>query len=102
MKKYEYLLKLAQDVPYFEAIQSIESKLDHITTSAKSHYYAAPIDPGRGHLQMYGFHDKKIISDTRLRIANALREHGLIHSEAAKQVIAAYHPRPHLAIHGLL
>ena len=51
-----------------------------------------------------GFTDQKIISDARFRLAAALREGGgrLIQSDAARIAIAAFHPRPNLAIHGVL
>jgi hypothetical protein len=90
-------------VPYYEAIQDATSKLDHITASAKAHEYVAPEEPGvRGHLPLNGFTDGRVVQDTRFRLAEALRRCGVAGSQAAKNVVAQYYSRPHLAIHGLL
>ena len=51
---------------------------------------------------MNGFSDGKVIRDARFRLATALREAGVHQSEAAKYAIQRAHPRPHLAIHGIL
>lgn len=92
-------------VPYYENIQNIESRLDHVTASAKAQEYI-PIEEkdrlGRGHLPLNSFHDHNIVRDARFRLAEALAHAGLQHSDAARQAVAAMNPRPHLAIHGLL
>ncbi len=46
-KRLQKLLKLAEQVPYFDSIQSTTSKLDHITASVKGHEYIA-FDPTSG------------------------------------------------------
>lgn len=90
-------------VPYFDAIQEATSRLDHITASAKAHEYNAPLSPGaRGHIPMNGFHNDRIVKDVRFRLAEALRKCGVHNSQAAKDAVARFHPRPQLAIHGLL
>ena len=76
-------------VPYYDAIQDASSRLDHITASAKGHEYVA-------------FTDGKVIQDSRFRLAEALRRCGVAGSEAARAVVAQFHPRPQLAIHGLI
>ena len=49
-------------VPYWEHMQTIESKLDHVTAAVKAQAYVASDEPGvRGHLPLNGFTDKKII-----------------------------------------
>lgn len=89
-------------VPYFDAIQDPQSRLDHITASAKAHEYIAPEEGTRGHLPLNGFTDGRVIQDTRFRIAEALRQGGVAGSRAAREVVARLYPRPHLAIHGIL
>lgn len=90
-------------VPYYDAIQDASSRLDHITASAKGHEYVASGDPlYRGHLPLNGFTDGKVIQDSRFRLAEALRRCGVAGSEAARAVVAQFHPRPQLAIHGLI
>jgi hypothetical protein len=51
---------------------------------------------------LHGFEDNKIVSDIRFKLVTALREAGVHNTESARQVIQQYHPRPHLAIHGIL
>lgn len=89
-------------MPYFEAIQNAESKLDHVTASAKAHEYFKGEDLTRGHIPMNGFTDAKVITDSRFRLAAALRSAGIQHSEAARVAVANFCPRPQLAIHGIL
>ena len=96
------LLKLAEQVPYFEAIQNVSSKLDHITASVKGHEYFKGEDLTRGHIPLNGFTDRAVIRDSRFRLATALREAGIHGSEAAKLVVQQFCPRPHLAIHGII
>lgn len=89
-------------VPYYDAIQDVESKLDHITAAAKAHEYYAPDEQSRGHLPLNGFTDGRVIQDSRFRLAEALHRSGVAGSLAARQVVAQNYARPHLAIHGLL
>jgi hypothetical protein len=90
-------------VPYWSAIQEVESKLGHITASAKAHEYVSPEEAAtRGHMALNGFSDSKVIQDSRFRLAEALRNLGLAHSEAAKVAVQSFIPRPQLAIHGIL
>jgi hypothetical protein len=105
-RKMELLMSIVKQVPYYDRIQTVESKLDHITASVKAQEYC-PIDgdhpsQSRGHMPMHGFADQRIIRDSRLRLATALRAAGLIHSQAARAAIARFHPKPQLAIHGIL
>lgn len=89
-------------VPYWSALQEATSKLDHITISAKAHEYIKQDEEGRGHLPLNGFADGKIIRDARFRLAEALRSVGLQNSRAAQEAVNKFHPRPHLAIHGII
>ena len=101
-RRMEWLSKLAEQVPYWEAMQNAQSKLDHITASAKAWEYIGVDDPGRGYLPLNGFADIRVLRDARVRLAMALREAGVSHTIAAKEVVQQFHPRPQLAIHGLL
>lgn len=101
-RRLELLMKLAQQVPYWENMQNIQSKLDHITASAKGWEYIPGEEMSRGFLPINGFADVKVIRDARHRLATALRAAGLQHSDAAKEAVARFHPRPHLAIHASL
>jgi hypothetical protein len=101
-RRMEWLSKLAEQVPYWEAMQNAQSKLDHITASAKAWEYIGVDDPGRGYLPLNGFADNRVLRDARVRLAMALREAGVSHTVAAKEVVQHFHPRPQLAIHGLL
>ena len=53
-------------------------------------------------LRMYVPDVMQVIHDARFRLATALREAGVHRSEAAMRAVQSFHPRPHLAIHGLL
>ncbi len=106
-KKLELLLRLAEQVPYFQTIQDIAPRYDQATMSTiQGQYLPIPDDINlakqRGHIPLLGFTDHKIIRDTRFRIMEALRMAGLQNTQAAKDVVQQYHPRPHLAIHGIL
>jgi hypothetical protein len=102
-KRLLALQKLAEQVPYFSTIQDIDSRLDHITTSVRGHQYIASEEDGtRGHLPLNGFSDQRVIQDARFRLAEALNRAGVSHSSAARDIVQQFHPRPHLAIHGLL
>jgi len=101
-QRVELLHQLAAQVPYWENIQNAKSQLDHVTAAVKAQEYVRGEEETRGHFRATGFADKKIVSDARLRLAFALREAGLHHSEAARSAVASFHPRPHLAIHGIL
>lgn len=85
--------KLAEQVPYYENIQAVESKLDHITVAADAQKYFKPDEETRGHLALNGFTDKKLFRDARFRLGLALREAGVHQSAAAAAVIAQLHPR---------
>ena len=91
-------------MPYFDAIQDIDSRLDHVTASVKGHQYitSSVHDLTRGHLPLNGFADQNIIRDARFRLAEALHRAGIAQSLAAKHVVQQFNPRPHLAIHGIL
>mmetsp|Transcript_1565 Transcript_1565/g.2187 ORF Transcript_1565/g.2187 Transcript_1565/m.2187 type:complete len:658 (+) Transcript_1565:66-2039(+) len=106
MHRLKVLAMLAEEVPYWEAIQQAESKLDHVTASVRGHEYI-PLLPddlslARGHIGMNGFTDQKTISDSRFRLVSALREAGLQQSAAAQQAVQRLFPRPQLAIHGII
>jgi hypothetical protein len=95
--------KLAQQVPYFDSMQRVKANLAHLTASAKGHEYQPALEEeGRGHLPLNGFTDTKVISDARFRLAAALRQAGVQHTDAARHAVAAMYPRPQLSIHGLL
>ena len=102
--KMEALLRLAAQVPYYDDIVNAASKLDHETAAYKAQLYVEHAPAARGFALLTGFTDQKIISDARFRLATALRDGGarLIQSDAARGAIASFHPRPHLAIHGVL
>ncbi|KAJ1387175.1 hypothetical protein B484DRAFT_459876 [Ochromonadaceae sp. CCMP2298] len=103
LRRIELLNQLASQVPYYQALLDATARLDHVTASAKGHAYTAP-DPAwasRGHLALNGFTDGKVISDSRFRLAEALRACGVSNSSAAQAAVARNFARPHLAIHGL-
>ena len=111
--RLEKLMKLAQTVPYYDSIQEAESRLDYITTAVRNHEYKpyiADTTMGRnidnnalGVFQpLHGFEDNKIVSDIRFKLVSALREAGVHNTPHAQHIIQQYHPRPHLAIHGIL
>lgn len=101
-RRTEMLMKLAATVPYYEDIQNAQSQLNHITAAVKAHEYGGAEEQIRGFMKNTGFDDKKIIKDARFRLAAALRDAGVAQSKIAKGVVQAFHPRPHLAIHGVL
>ncbi|RYH30136.1 hypothetical protein EON65_06135 [archaeon] len=101
-KRLELLNKLAQQASYWSAIQNIKSKLDQATASSKGQEYMEQIAPTRGHFPLQGFADTKILCDARFRLVEALRSAGLQHSSAARDAVAAFCPRPQLAIHGII
>jgi hypothetical protein len=70
--------------------------------SSQGQSYLKGEEETRGHMPLNGFTDQRVIRDTRFRITEALRMAGLQHSQAAKEIIQQYHPRPHLAIHGII
>jgi hypothetical protein len=99
---------LSAQAPYWDAIKDIESRYTHATISSLAQEYTPEnfeathdLQKERGHVPLLGFSDVKIIRDTRFRLVEALRMAGVQHSQAAKEVVARYHPRPHLAIHGI-
>lgn len=104
-KKLEFLNALAAQVPYYDAIQQVESRLDHVTASAKAQEYI-PIGEEdrltRGHMPLNSFNDHQIVRDARFRLSEALSRAGVQYSDAARVAVANMNPRPHLAIHGLL
>lgn len=104
-KKLEFLNALAAQVPYYDAIQQVESRLDHVTASAKAQEYI-PIGEEdrltRGHMPLNSFNDHQIVRDARFRLSEALSRAGVQYSDAARVAVASMNPRPHLAIHGLL
>jgi hypothetical protein len=104
-RRLELLNKLAEQAPYWSSIQNIESRFDHATTSSTAQSYI-PRDENdeltRGHLPLNGFTDHRVIRDTRFRLVEALRMANLMNTQAAAEVIQRYHPRPHLAIHGII
>eukprot|EP01038_Epipyxis_sp_PR26KG_P006977 gene6977-9537_t len=103
-KKMEFLIKLSQQVPYYDSIENIESKLEQATVSTLAQMYVKndELNIYRGHIPMNGFTDQKVIKDSRFRLASALRSAGVHNSDAARQVVAQIFSRPHLAIHGIV
>lgn len=101
-QKMELLRKLAEQVPYWEAIQNATADLSHVTASVKAQQYVQPAELGRGYIPMNGFDDNTYMHDSRHRLAMALREAGVHRSEAARVAVQQANPRPHLAIHGIL
>lgn len=93
LRRGELLNKLAEQVPYFDAIQSVESRLDYITAAADAQRYQKPEEISRGHHALNGFADVKLFQDARFRLGLALREAGVHQSAAAAAVIAQLHPR---------
>jgi hypothetical protein len=104
-RRLELLNKLAEQAPYWSSIQNIESRFDHATTSSTAQSYI-PRDEvdelTRGHLPLNGFTDHRVIRDTRFRLVEALRMANLMNTQAAAEIVQRYHPRPHLAIHGII
>jgi len=100
-QRVEWLNKLAEQVPYWESIQNATSMLDHVTVAVKTQEYHAP-NYTRGYMPMNGFANQEIIRDARHRLATALRAAGVQHTQAARDIVARFHPRPHLAVHGAL
>ena len=101
-QRLELLMQLAASVPYWDAVENATSQLDHVTAAAKAQEWVQPEQLTRGFLESYGFGDKKIVRDTRFRLAEALREAGIAQSRVAAEVVQRFNPRPHLAIHGIL
>ena len=95
---YRSLYYFIYQVPYYDKIQNVESKLDHITASVKSHEYQQPDLATRGHIAMNGFNDKDIFKDALFRLGLALREAGVHNSAAARDVIRSLHVRPQAPI----
>ena len=58
-------MRLAQQVPYYQAMQEAHSKLDHVTASVRNQEYIPTHESYRGHIAMNGFDDKKVTSDIR-------------------------------------
>lgn len=100
--RLELLMKLAASVPYWDAIENATSQLDHVTAAVKAQEWQQPEQLTRGFLGLNGFGDRKIVRDTRFRLAEALRAAGVAQSKVAQQVVQQFNPRPHLAIHGVL
>lgn len=100
--RLELLAKIVEQCPYWEGLQNVHSKLDHITTAAAQAMYQKGEDLTRGHMPLQGFADKNVIKDTRFKLISALRNAGVAHSEYAKTAVAKINPMPHLAIHGIL
>ena len=101
-RRLEWLARLAEQVPYWEALQNAQSRLDHVTASAKAWEYVSSGPGARGYLPLNGFADNKVMKDARVRLAMALRDAGVQNSQYAAQVVREFHPRPQLAIHGIL
>ena len=101
-RKMDLLLKLAAEVPYWDAIQNAESNLDHITCAVKAQEYLGFQEEARGHKRSTGYADRSIIRDARFRLASALRDAGVASSHYAKQAVQRMNPRPELAIHGII
>jgi hypothetical protein len=96
LRRGELLNKLAEQVPYYDSIQAVESRLDHITAAADAQRYQRPGPEDavtRGHHPLNGFADAKLFQDARFRLGLALREAGVHQSAAAAAVIAQMHPR---------
>lgn len=90
-------------MPYWSIIKDIAPRLDHATVSSQAHSFMPTEDElTRGHMPLNGFTDQRVIRDTRFRIVEALRMAGLAHTQAARDVVQQLHPRPHLAIHGII
>jgi len=92
-RRLDILNKLAEQVPYWDALQAAESKLDHVTAAVEAQKYQKPEEVSRGHLSMNGFTDQKLFKDARFRLGLALREAGVHQSAAAAAVISSLHPR---------
>jgi len=101
-KKMQFLMELASQVPYWDAIQNATAKLDHVTAAVEAQKYLGFEEQARGHKTSTGYADKQIIGDARFRLATALREAGVASSKAAAIAVHEYFPRPHLAMHGIM
>lgn len=101
-KRLEILANLAMTVPYWDAIENATSQLDHVTAAVKAQEWQQPEEMSRGFLALNGFGDKKIIRDARFRLAEALRGAGIAQSKVAADVVREFHPRPQLAIMGII
>ena len=101
LQRMELLARLAEQVPYFAAIQSATSKLDHVTASILNSQYHRE-DFGRGFGPMNGYTDSATIADSRFRLTEALRAAGVIGSQYSAQVVRDMFPRQHLAVHGIV
>lgn len=60
------------------------------------------IEKTRGFIPTYGLLDTKVIRDVRFRLGVALRDAGLERTVAGREMVQKLHPRPHLAIHGII
>lgn len=92
-ERLELLNKLAEQVPYFDALQNAVSRLDHVTTSVLGHQYNKPATPTRGFNPMNGFTDERVFKDAKFRLGLALRAAGVHTSTAARDAIASLCPR---------
>lgn len=64
--------------------------------------YCMCIELSRGFIPTYGLLDERIIRDVRFRLGVALREANLHTTAAGRDMVLRAHPRPQLAIHGIL
>lgn len=86
-RRVELLQKLASQVPYWDKVQNAKANLSHITAAVAAQAYVQVEEGGRGFLPLNGFTDGKIVSDPRFRLVSALREAGIMHTDAARQII---------------
>ena len=93
-RQLEFLQRLAESVPYIDALKAATSKLDHVTAAVTAHQFTEFDEHNRGYMPLNGFTDKKLFSDARFRLGIYLREAGVVQSKVAAQVVREWNPRP--------
>jgi len=93
-RRLEFLQRLAESVPYIDALKAATAKLDHVTAAAAAHQFTEFDEHNRGYMPLNGFTDKKLFSDARFRLGVYLREAGVVQSKVAAQVVREWNPRP--------
>jgi trimeric autotransporter adhesin len=89
LKRQALIQKLAQSVPYYEALLNAQSDIHHVTAAAAAHAQQFEhIDTARGHHPMFGFDTNKVFKHAGFRLGLALRAAGVSHTAAARDAVA--------------
>ena len=89
LKRQALIQKLAQSVPYYEALLNAQSDIHHVTAAAAAHAQQFEhIDTARGHHPMFGFDTNRVFKHAGFRLGLALRAAGVSHTAAARDAVA--------------